>query len=102
VPEPEFVQVTRAFYDNVAASYATRFGGELAARPLDRALLSGFAELVRAAGPDPIQLKGSAETLGLAKQHARGANMSNTALSGTLTIILFAVMAASAVSQIPG
>jgi ubiquinone/menaquinone biosynthesis C-methylase UbiE len=54
VAEPEFVQVTRAFYDNVAASYATRFGGELAARPLDRALLAGFAELVRAAGPAPI------------------------------------------------
>jgi SAM-dependent methyltransferase len=53
VAEPEFVQVTRAFYDNVA-SYATRFGGELAAWPLHRALLAGFAELVRAAGPAPI------------------------------------------------
>jgi SAM-dependent methyltransferase len=54
VAEPEFLQATRAFYDDVAASYATRFGRELAARPLDRALLAGFAELVRAAGPAPI------------------------------------------------
>jgi SAM-dependent methyltransferase len=54
VAEPEFLQATRAFYDDVAASYATRFGRELAARPLDRALLAGFAELVRAVGAAPI------------------------------------------------
>ena len=52
--EPGFVQATRASYDTVAATYAARFLGELDARPLDRALLAGFAELVRAAGPDPI------------------------------------------------
>ena len=52
--EPGFVVATRASYDTVAADYVTWFGGELAARPLDRALLAGFAELVRAAGAAPI------------------------------------------------
>jgi SAM-dependent methyltransferase len=54
VAEPEFLQATLALYDEVAASYTTRSGRELAARPLHQALLAGFAELVRAAGPAPI------------------------------------------------
>jgi hypothetical protein len=52
--EPEFVRATRAAYDAVAADYAARFRGELEAFPMDRALLAGFAELVRAAGGAPI------------------------------------------------
>ena len=49
--EPDFLRATRASYDAVAPDYAERFRDELAARPLDRALLAGFAELVRGAGP---------------------------------------------------
>jgi SAM-dependent methyltransferase len=49
-----FVRDTRASYDEAAASYASQFGGELAARPLDRALLAGFAELASAAGAPPV------------------------------------------------
>lgn len=52
--ESEFIQVTRASYDIYAADYTARFLAELAARPLDRALLAGFAELVQAAGSAPI------------------------------------------------
>ena len=52
--EPDFVRDTRASYDAVAEDYAERFGDELDARPLDRALLAGFAELVRAAGAGPV------------------------------------------------
>ncbi len=52
--EPEFERATRASYDTVAADYAALFHGELAAQPLDRALLAGFAELVRAAGGAPV------------------------------------------------
>ncbi|GAA1906188.1 class I SAM-dependent methyltransferase [Streptomyces sodiiphilus] len=48
--EPDFLRTTRASYDAVAADYAERFRGELASKPLERALLAGFAELVRAAG----------------------------------------------------
>lgn len=42
---------TRDGYDAVAADYAARFADELAAKPLDRALLGAFAELVRGRGP---------------------------------------------------
>lgn len=54
-------RATRRSYDRVAARYAAEIGGELAAKPLDRARLSAFAELTdglpsgpaggRAAGP---------------------------------------------------
>lgn len=52
--EPDFLRTTRASYDTVAADYAERFRDELAAKPLDRAMLAGFAELVRAAGAGPV------------------------------------------------
>ncbi len=46
VAEPDFVRSIRASYDAVAADYAGWLSEELAARPLDRAMLAGFAELV--------------------------------------------------------
>jgi SAM-dependent methyltransferase len=52
--EPDFLRDTRASYDAVATGYADWFRDELAAKPLDRAMLAGFAELVRAAGAGPI------------------------------------------------
>jgi SAM-dependent methyltransferase len=54
VSEPDFVRDTRASYDAIAADYFVRFGTELEAKPLDRAMLAGFAELVRAAGGGPV------------------------------------------------
>ena len=54
VTEPDFLRDTRASYDAVATGYAERFRDELAAKPLDRAMLAGFAELVRAAGARPV------------------------------------------------
>lgn len=39
--------MTAEAYDGVAERYARMFSGELARRPLDRALLGAFAELVR-------------------------------------------------------
>ncbi|MFD5916286.1 class I SAM-dependent DNA methyltransferase [Kitasatospora sp. NPDC058201] len=44
--EPEFLTAARAFYDAVAVDYADRYRDELAAEPLDRAMLAAFAELV--------------------------------------------------------
>lgn len=41
---------TRESYDLLATAYAARFGAELDAKPLERALLAGFAELVRETG----------------------------------------------------
>ena len=52
--EEDFVRTTRASYDAVATDYAKRFNAELAAKPLDRAVLTGFAELVQAAGGGPV------------------------------------------------
>jgi SAM-dependent methyltransferase len=52
--EPDFLRDTRASYDAIATVYAERFRAELDARPLDRALLAGFAELVRAGGAGPV------------------------------------------------
>ncbi|MFI1162084.1 class I SAM-dependent DNA methyltransferase [Streptomyces sp. NPDC020801] len=43
--DAEFLTATREFYDTVVDDYADRFRHALAARPLDRALLAGFAEL---------------------------------------------------------
>jgi SAM-dependent methyltransferase len=54
VTEPDFLRATRASYDAVAADYAGRFHDELMARPLDRTVLAGFAELVRSAGLGPV------------------------------------------------
>ncbi len=54
VTEPEFLRATRAGYDAVAESYAAHFRDELAARPLERALLAWFAELVQATAAGPV------------------------------------------------
>jgi SAM-dependent methyltransferase len=47
-PRPRGV---RASYDALAARYASEVAGELAGKPLDRALLAAFAELAGAVGP---------------------------------------------------
>lgn len=44
--EPDFLTRTRSSYDDLADHYADWIRGELAAKPLDRALLATFAELV--------------------------------------------------------
>ena len=52
--EPDFLRDTRASYDAIATAYAERLRNELAVKPLDRAMLAGFAELVRASGAGPV------------------------------------------------
>lgn len=52
--EPDFLRRTRASYDVLADDYADWIRAELAAKPLDRALLGGFAELVRTTGAGPV------------------------------------------------
>jgi trans-aconitate methyltransferase len=46
VVEPADLRDTRLAYDTVAVDYAALLGGELARKPLDRAVLAAFAELV--------------------------------------------------------
>ncbi|MFH9734734.1 class I SAM-dependent DNA methyltransferase [Streptomyces sp. NPDC017260] len=45
-----FLDTTRAFYDTIAEDYADRFRSAGAGGPLDRALMSAFAELVGGEG----------------------------------------------------
>lgn len=45
------IMAHRTSYDRVAERYAVQFGDELAYKPLDRALLACFADLVRGRGP---------------------------------------------------
>jgi SAM-dependent methyltransferase len=52
--EPSYLRATRAAYDTVAADYAKLLSAALAAKPVDRALLAAFAELVQAAGAGPV------------------------------------------------
>jgi SAM-dependent methyltransferase len=52
--EPSYLQATRTAYDTVAVDYAELLRTELAARPLDRALLAAFAELVQGASAGPV------------------------------------------------
>lgn len=46
--DEEFTAATRRSYDRVAEDYAEWIRPELAAKPMDRAVLASFAELVRA------------------------------------------------------
>ena len=52
--EPEFVRATRVSYDAMAVAYADWIRPELAVKPLDRAVLAGFAEIVQTAGAGPV------------------------------------------------
>ncbi|UUN29269.1 class I SAM-dependent methyltransferase [Streptomyces sp. FIT100] len=48
--QPSYLTAVREAYDSVAVAYAELLRGELATKPLDRAMLAAFAELVQ--GPD--------------------------------------------------
>ncbi|MEU2022197.1 class I SAM-dependent methyltransferase [Streptomyces sp. NPDC016469] len=48
------LHATRASYDTVAADYASLLADELAAKPLDRAMLGVFAAYVRGDGGGPV------------------------------------------------
>ncbi|MER5941731.1 methyltransferase domain-containing protein [Streptomyces sp. NPDC001928] len=49
--EADFLTTTRTFYDAIAEDYANLFRDEMANRPLERAVLGVFAELVEGDGP---------------------------------------------------
>ena len=48
--DSDFLTATRTFYDAIAEDYADRFRDELAGRPLERAVLALYAELVGGEG----------------------------------------------------
>lgn len=52
--EPSFLTAVRESYDTVAADYVERVPPPAEMDPLSRAMLAGFAELVRTAGLGPV------------------------------------------------
>jgi SAM-dependent methyltransferase len=74
-----YLDTTRAGYDAIAVDYAKYFENELEARPLDRAMLAAFAELVRADGP--VLEVGSGPGNVTAYLHAQGLDVSGVDLS---------------------
>lgn len=52
--EPDFLRTARASYDAMAPDYAAHVPDALVTRPLDRALVTAFADLVRDNGPAPV------------------------------------------------
>ncbi|MEU1907363.1 class I SAM-dependent methyltransferase [Streptomyces hygroscopicus] len=50
MPDEPFLAATRASYDVMAAEYADMVSSHLDTKPLDRALLAAFTELVKASG----------------------------------------------------
>ncbi|WP_372448599.1 hypothetical protein [Streptomyces durocortorensis] len=67
-PSPGFLHTTRTSYDAIAEGYASWTRDELAAKPLERGLLTAFAELAcsgrswrppRTPGPRTMRTAGS-------------------------------------------
>ncbi|MER7476885.1 class I SAM-dependent methyltransferase [Streptomyces sp. NPDC126510] len=72
---PDFVESTQASYDAIAEVYAAEHPDSLAGRPLERALLSAFVELVRATGAPgrpPVADIGSGPGYVTARLHEAG------------------------------
>jgi SAM-dependent methyltransferase len=81
VTEPGFLSATRASYDAMADLYADRVRGELAARPVERALLGAFAELVLVGGGGPVADVGCGTGRVTAYLHDLGLDISGIDLS---------------------
>ncbi|QDQ15880.1 class I SAM-dependent DNA methyltransferase [Streptomyces spectabilis] len=72
--EPQTLQTTRESYDAVASTYAELFRDSLRERPLERALLGAFAELVRAHGDGEVADLGCGPGYVTAHLHGLGLN----------------------------
>ncbi|MFF3498808.1 class I SAM-dependent DNA methyltransferase [Streptomyces sp. NPDC003247] len=70
--DPGHVRDARVSYDAIAEEYARRVPDGLGHRPLDRALLTGFAELVRERGTEPVADVGSGPGHVTARLHDLG------------------------------
>ncbi|MEU9569340.1 class I SAM-dependent methyltransferase [Streptomyces massasporeus] len=72
---PEFLQSTQASYDAIAEAYTAEHPDSLAGRPLERALLTAFVELVRepgVPGNPPVADVGSGPGYVTARLHEAG------------------------------
>lgn len=74
-PEPDFLTAARTFYDTVAEDYYARSLGVIATKPLDRAMLAAFAELVKAHAETETSAPGDDQ----AAEHSTGSSTEPTA-----------------------
>ena len=84
--EAVFRTETRTGWDAFAEEYAELFRGELAAKIWDRALLTGFAELVRTA-PGPVVEAGSGPGAVTAYLHGLGLAITGVDLSPAMVAV---------------
>jgi SAM-dependent methyltransferase len=87
VPDPTYLESVRAAYDTVADDYAELLRTELARKPLDRAMLGAFAELVRADPDAPVADVGCGPGRITAHLHALGLPVSGIDLSPAMVAV---------------
>jgi SAM-dependent methyltransferase len=71
-PTADFIEATRSSYDAIAPSYGAEHPDSLVESPLDRSLLTAFADLVRTAGEAPVADVGSGPGYVTARLNALG------------------------------
>ena len=76
-----FLDVTRAAYDTVAADYAAHFHNETDSVPVERAMVTAFADFVRAGGGGPIADIGCGAGIWTAYLHGSGIDVFGVDLS---------------------
>ncbi|WP_327289519.1 class I SAM-dependent DNA methyltransferase [Streptomyces sp. NBC_01198] len=79
--EAGYLRTTRTAYDTVAADYERLLRDELRGKPLDRAMLGAFAELVREPGCGPVAELGCGPGRVTAYLHALGVDVFGVDLS---------------------
>ncbi|MGW2859866.1 class I SAM-dependent DNA methyltransferase [Streptomyces sp. NPDC001205] len=85
--EPDFVRATRRAYDAIADDYARAFSSELEAKPLERAMLGAFAEIVQTAGGGPVADVGSGPGRVTAFLHGLGLDVFGVDLSPRMVAV---------------
>ncbi|WP_033280197.1 class I SAM-dependent methyltransferase [Streptomyces sp. NRRL F-525] len=71
-PTADFIEATRSSYDAIAPAYGAEHPDSLVESPLDRSLLTAFADLVRTAGEAPVADVGSGPGYVTARLNALG------------------------------
>ena len=87
VIESTHLQATRAAYDTVAADYAELLRDGLAAKPLDRAMLAAFSELVQASDAGPVADLGCGPGRVTAHLHRLGVDIFGVDLSPEMVAV---------------
>lgn len=87
MPGSSALHDTRAAYDAVASLYAHRFSNALEARPIERALLAAFAELVQTHDTGPVADIGCGPGHVTAHLHALGTTTFGIDLSSAMVAL---------------